>query len=150
MKIGDRAVLLLNCALSEATGIRAAAERQRQTISGYVLNIVMRAIRFDDGLTRLRELGVEARISIYGIDLYGLKGISKRPPGPRTRMLLSCSKDDARLIREAAKRRETPTSRLVLHALRRSWMVSERTIQSYRDGSSAKDDGPRQGLHTNK
>src|SRR5579859_3121053 len=128
MRNGHRTVLLLNCARSEAARIRAAAGRQRQTISGYVLNIIMRAIRFDDSLAHLRQLGVDARISVPGMEYYGLEGISRRPPGPRTTMLLSCSTVEARLIREAAKRREIPMSRLVLHALRRSWIVSERAI----------------------
>src|SRR5215472_11706929 len=103
----NRAVLLINCSQKEAQKIRAIAARQRRTISGYVLNILMNAIRFDESLARMRALGFEERPHVRDIELYGLEGISTRPPGPRTTMLLSCPEEEAKRIREAAKRKET-------------------------------------------
>jgi hypothetical protein len=123
-----RAVLLINCAEKEAREIRERAARQRRTISGYIMNILMPAIRFDDSIARLRELGAEERPHLRDIDLYGLEGFSRRPPGPRTTMLLSCSAKEAHQIREAAKRRETTISALILHGLRRAWLLANRNL----------------------
>ena len=121
MEMGNRATLLINCSQREARRIRETATRQRRTISGYVLNILMKAIRFDESLTRLREVGGEEKLAVRHLEFYGLGGFSARPSGPRTTMLLSCSKEDAHRIRETAKRKETTMSGLVLHALRLAW-----------------------------
>src|SRR5262245_22135876 len=120
-----RTTLLINCSRIEADRIRGMAARQRRTISGYVLNILMNAIRFDEGITRLRETGGDTRLRVKDIEYYGLGGFSTRPPGPRTTMLLSCSFEDARRIRDTAKRKEITISGLVLHALRRIWAVPD-------------------------
>jgi|SRR5215471_7690035 len=127
--MGSRNPLLINCSLKEARKIREVAARQRRTISGYVLNIVMKAIRVDEGLTRLRALGVQETPFVRDIEFYGLDGFSRRPPGPRTTMLLSCPIEEAQQIREAAKRKETTISGLVLHSLRLSWIVSDRQFR---------------------
>lgn len=37
----DRTALLIRCSREEAERIRAAAKRERRTVSGYVLNAVM-------------------------------------------------------------------------------------------------------------
>ena len=73
--MGNRAALLINCSKKEAQKIREAAGRQRRTISGYVLNILMNAIRLDEGLARLRALGVEKRLPVRDIEFYGLEGV---------------------------------------------------------------------------
>jgi hypothetical protein len=125
MRMRTRTALLINCSQKEALKIREIAARQRRTISGYVLNVVMNAIKFDESLARLRALGVEDRLHIRHIEFYGLEGVSPRPPGPRTTMLLSCPKEDARRIREAAQRKGTTISGVVLHALRLAWAVSD-------------------------
>src|SRR5262250_774785 len=114
MAMRNRTTLLINCSQKEAQRIRETAARQRRTISGYVLNILMKAIRFDESLTRLRSLGGEEKLSVRNFELYGLGGFSTRPTGPRTTMLLSCPVEDARKIRETAKRKEITISGLVL------------------------------------
>jgi len=125
----NRAALLINCSRKEAQKIREIAARQRRTISGYVLNILMKAIRLDEGVARLRALGVEERRLVRDPKFYGLDGVSRRPSGPRTTMLLSCPVEEARRIREAAKRKEITISGLVLHALRLSWIASEEQLR---------------------
>jgi len=117
--------LLINCSQKEARRIRETAARQRRTISGYVLNILMKAIRFDESLTRLKELGGDEALPVKHIEFFGLGGFSSRPTGPRTTMLLSCTKEEARRIRETAKRKETTMSGLVLHALRLAWAAPD-------------------------
>lgn len=126
--MGNRTALLINCSKKEAQKIREIAGRQRRTISGYILNVLMNAIRLDEGLARLRALGVEARLPVRDIEFYGLEGVSSPPPGPRTTMLLSCTVEEAQRIRETAKRKEITISGLVLHALRLAWMVSDRQV----------------------
>ena len=90
----------------------------------------MKAIRVDEGLSRLRALGVEQKVPVPNIELYGLDGVSSRPRGPRTTMLLSCSSEEAHRIREAARRKETTISGVVLHALRLSWVVSDEQLRA--------------------
>ena len=134
----NRNMLLINCSQGEAERIRKTAARQHRTISGYVLNVVLAAIRFDDSLTHLRSVGGDSRVSVRDIELYGLDGFSARPPGPRTTMLLSCSTDDARRIRETAKRKEITISGLVLHALRRTWTIpGARSLDTFVRGGGA-------------
>jgi hypothetical protein len=120
-----RASLLINCSLKEAIRIRETAARQRRTISGYVLNILMKAIRFDESLTHLRSLGGDASLPVRDIELFGLGGFTRRPAGPRTTMLLSCPTEDAEKIRQTAKRKEVTISGLVLHALRLAWAIPD-------------------------
>src|SRR5215470_20438330 len=121
----SRTTLLINCSKKEALRIRESAARQRRTISGYVLNILMKAIRYDESLAHLHELGGREKFSIRNIEFYGLGGFSSPPPGPRTTMLLSCPMEDAHRIRETAKRKETTISGLVLHALRLAWAIPD-------------------------
>src|SRR5262249_28900618 len=123
--MANRTALLINCSQKEAQRIRETAARQRRTISGYVLNILMKAIRFDESLARLRELGADEKLAVRNIEYYGLGGFSVRPMGPRTTMLLSCSKGDAQRIRATAKRKETTMSSLILHALRLAWATPD-------------------------
>ena len=120
-----RTSLLINCSQREAHRIRETAARQRRTISGYVLNILMKAIRFDESLAHLRALGGDEKLSVRNLEFYGLGGFSTRPTGPRTTMLLSCPVEDARKIRETAKRKEITISGLVLHALRLAWSIPD-------------------------
>ena len=117
--------MLINCSQKEAKRIREIAARQRRTISGYVLNIVLKAIRFDESLTHLRAVGGDEKLSVRDIEFYGLGGFSTRPHGPRTTMLLSCSMEDAKKIRDTAKRKETTMSGLVLHALSLAWSIPD-------------------------
>jgi len=135
-EMGNRTTLLVNCSQKEAKRIRETAARQRRTISGYVLNIVLKAIRFDESLTHLRAVGGDERLSVRDIEFYGLGGLSRRPPGPRTTMLLSCSIEDAQKIRDTAKRKETTMSGLVLHALSLAWSIPDGKTAPLMRGSS--------------
>ncbi len=46
----DRTALLIRCNTEEADRIRIEAEKQRRTISGYVLQITLRVVEIDDRL----------------------------------------------------------------------------------------------------
>jgi uncharacterized protein (DUF1778 family) len=112
----DRTALLINCSAGEAAAIRHHAELERRTVSGYVLNIVMRAVTFE---AQIRDLlkspsGIERTLSRLPLSA----------PGPRTTVLLRCSAEEAAAIRAAAKRRSCTISGFVLHALRRSWSIT--------------------------
>jgi hypothetical protein len=144
--MGNRTALLINCSKKEAQKIREIAGRQRRTISGYILNLVMNAIRLDEGLARLRALGVEERLPVRDIEFYGLEGVSSRPVGPRTTMLLSCTIEEAQRIRETAKKKEITISGLVLHALRLAWMVSDRQVLAPASGAIERQARPKSRL----
>ena len=48
----ERTALLVRCTTDEAARIRTEAEKQRRTISGYVLQITLRAMEIEDRLFR--------------------------------------------------------------------------------------------------
>jgi len=113
--MSGRASLLINCSVQEAREIRAQAKLQRRTVSGYALNIAMRAVGYDDQLFARFK-----RLSGFG----STWGHQHRAARPRTTMHLHCSEAEADRIRNAAKRRETTISGFVLHCVRRSWEVN--------------------------
>jgi hypothetical protein len=113
--MGDRTALLIRCSEDEARHIRAYSQRERRTVSAYVLAIVESNLDIEERLlarlTRFTQLnGVLSRAVIRGV-------------GPRTAVLVRCSVTEAKRIREGARRREMRISCFVLHALRRSWTV---------------------------
>src|SRR5215472_3838703 len=113
--MGNRTALLINCSKMEAQKIREQAELQRRTISGYVMYVVVRAVRFGENLIRLKALGFDESPYTRVIDFYGLNRVPpKKVDGPRTTMLLWCSKDEARRVRTVAKKRGMTISGLVL------------------------------------
>src|SRR5262245_54197269 len=98
--MAKRAALLIHCSKSEAQKIREIAKRQRRTISGYVLYVLMRAVQLHENLTRMRVAGVDEVPFAHLIEAYGLNGTpSMKAPGPRTTMLLWSSKEEANQIR---------------------------------------------------
>jgi uncharacterized protein (DUF1778 family) len=113
--MGQRTALLINCAQEQARTVRERAARERRTVSGYILNVVMRSIDFEDSLfarfnrlTRLPMLPPAPR------------------PHPRTTLLIRCSAEEAKRVRSAAVRRGGSMSAFVLWTLQRSWDVAER------------------------
>src|SRR5215831_2459763 len=111
--MGCRTALLLNCSEEEAQSVREQARLQRRTLSGYILNILMRTIEVDEKFFSVSRLVPLARES------------ATRPPGPRTTMLLRCSEEEARRIRGSARRRGITISGFVLRSLRRSWKIAD-------------------------
>lgn len=111
----ERTALLIRCTTDEASRIRMEAEKQRRTISGYVLQILVRQIEIEDRLF--------AKITDYRF----MNQIATRkvliPPGPRTAILVRCGTSEADRIREAARRRDVPINVFVLQALKRAWTV---------------------------
>jgi uncharacterized protein (DUF1778 family) len=113
--VPDRTALLIHCSAEEAKIIRQRAILQRRTISGYVLNVMMREIAHDERLfSALGRLQPWDRIFVWN---------SPRPVGPRTAMLLRCLVQESARIRLAAKRRGVTISAFVIHTLRSSWNV---------------------------
>jgi uncharacterized protein (DUF1778 family) len=111
--VPDRTALLIHCSAQEAKIIRERAILQRRTISGYVLNVMMRVVARDERLfTELGRLQRWDRIFVWN---------SLRPVGPRTTLLLRCSVQESARIRLAAKRRGATISAFVTHTLRSSW-----------------------------
>jgi hypothetical protein len=113
----DRTALLINCSQRELEQMRAYAEAEHRTLSGYVLNIVMRTVKFDE--TLFASLNRFAESNPFTVPQM------PRPAGPRATALLRCSIAEATRIRAAAKRRNTTISAFVLHALQRSWLVTK-------------------------
>jgi len=97
--------------------MRDFAALEHRTLSGYVLNIVMRTVTFEENLfTSLPRFQQTNPL---------LPWQPTRSAEPRATMLLRCSTDEATRIRAAAKRRRATISGFVLHTLRRSWLVTK-------------------------
>jgi uncharacterized protein (DUF1778 family) len=115
--MGNRTALLIRCSADEAAAIRDRAQRDRRTVSAYILTRLAPALHVEEmlfaRLSRFREFNQAAARTPL------------RPPGPRSAILLRCSVEEAKQIRVAAERRQTTISGFVLHALRRSWKVTE-------------------------
>ena len=110
-----RTALLIRCAVDQADRIRIEAEKERRTISAYVLGITARSIEVEDRL--FSKMTAYSRLNEI---------ISRRAliePGPRTAILVRCSSDEAERIRSAARRRDVPINAFVLQSLKRAWSV---------------------------
>lgn len=110
-KMSDRATLLIRCSVAEAAMIRDRARAERRTLGNYVLNIVARALRFEE------------KFSSRGIRSFRRARSGKRDRAalPRTAILLRCSVDERRRIHEAAERNDITISGFVLRCLTISW-----------------------------
>ena len=109
--------MLLHCSIEEATQVRCHAQLEYRNVSAYMLRLVMNAVRMDEkfapGPGGFRDVMISGKWKRTG---------EKKP---RTTMLLRCSPEEARLIREAAARRGLPMSEYVFRALRRSWKAMD-------------------------
>src|SRR5215470_11734247 len=112
----NRTALLICCSVEEAEKIRQEAAFEHRTIAGYVLNILLRALRVEERLAA--ELSIFQRLNRV------LSRAPTRAPGQRTAILVRCSIDDANRIRVGAKRRDATISGFVLHCLKRNWDVN--------------------------
>jgi uncharacterized protein (DUF1778 family) len=115
LAVAKRDALLISCSLDEAKTIRKLAAAQRRTISGYVLNIVMRKVEIEEGMFRRHQRLATLQATVRW-----------RLPGPRTTMILRCARQEAMRIRTAARRRDITISRFVLDALEIAWAVADR------------------------
>jgi hypothetical protein len=96
------------------------AKPQHRGKRSYISNIVIRAVEF------------EKQIMAKSVALNRSHcAAAVRAPGPRTVMLLRCSKDGFERIRRVAKIRDVTISGFVLHSLRRSWNIDQNLIQAY-------------------
>jgi len=109
----ERTALLIRCSKDEAERIRVEAEKQRRTISAYVLHIMSRMIEIEDRLFGKMDPSGPVRQVVSRKSLIGA--------GPRTAILVRCSVFEAERIREAAHRRDFPINAYVLQALKRAW-----------------------------
>jgi hypothetical protein len=110
-----RTALLIRCNVEEADRIRIEAEKERRTISAYVLFVVSRAIQVEDKLF--------STLSRYSAMNQVLSRRAMIAPGPRTAILVRCEVAEAERIRQSAQRREIAINAFVLQALRRVWSV---------------------------
>jgi uncharacterized protein (DUF1778 family) len=111
----SRTALLIRCATTDAERIRTEAERERRTISSYVLGVAARAVELEDRLY--------AKMSMHS-DFNRI--VSRRghiDPVSRTAILVRCEDVEAERIREAARRRNVPINSFVLQSLKRAWIV---------------------------
>ncbi len=109
----ERSALLIRCNTDEASRIRMEAERQRRTISAYVLQITLRVVEIDDRLF--------AKLSTLRSTNQLLSRRALITPGARTAILVRCDVAEAERIREAARRRDLPINAFVLQSLKRAW-----------------------------
>jgi uncharacterized protein (DUF1778 family) len=113
--MATRAAILISCSREEAATIRRLAAEQRRTISGYVLNVVIRKVEIEEEMFRRHH-----RLAMLRGDM------TWRAPGPRTTMLVRCTREEAARIRTAARRRDVTISGFVLDALQLAWAVTDR------------------------
>jgi hypothetical protein len=109
----SRTALLIRCTTDEADRIRIEADKQRRTISGYVLQIALRVVEMEDRLF--------SKLSNFRTTNQILSRRSLIAPGARTAILVRCGVDEAERIRESARRRDIPINAFVLQSLKRAW-----------------------------
>lgn len=112
----DRTALLISCTREQAATIHLRAGLERRTVSGYVLRILMRWLDLEERLVGIQRDTSQPLTAFQPV----------RFPGPRTTMLLRCSKGEAHRVRVGAKRRKTTISWFVLHSLSLSWSAEDR------------------------
>jgi uncharacterized protein (DUF1778 family) len=127
----NRAAILLQCSQGEARQIRSRAKLDHRRLSNYILSVVMPTVAFEEALhaklTRFRELnGALERRYIRG-------------PGPRTNILLRCSREESKRIRKAAEGREMTISGFLVHSLRRSWAIADQITARHPRRSKSND-----------
>jgi|SRR5215831_15743267 len=121
--MADRTALIISCTREQAATIHQRADLERRTLSGYVLRILMRWLDLEE-----RLIGIQQET---GRPLTAYQPV--RFPGPKTTMLLRCSKEEAHRIRVGAKRRGTTISWFVLHSLALSWSAKDRMLTESRN-----------------
>ena len=117
-----RTALIISCSQEQAAIIHHRAELERRNISGYVLRILMRWLDLEEKLVGVQQDTGRPLTAYHPV----------RFPGPRTTMLLRCSKEEAKRIRVGAKRRGTTISWFVLHSLALSWTAEDRVLMGSR------------------
>jgi hypothetical protein len=118
----ERAQLPLLCTVEEANEVRRRANDNYQTVSGYVLRVVMRVVQMDQ---RLAEILPTQFATTFFRGRNNWRGTEER-----TRLLLRCSSNEARLIRKAAKLRHMTVCAYVFAAMRRLWQITEQIKKS--------------------
>ena len=113
--MGNRTAILLSCCREDADMVRERARLDNRTVSGYVLNIVLRSVAF--------EATLRGRLGRAEFD--PIRRAEICPPGPKSPMLLRCSSEQAEAIRAAAKYKRMSVSGFVRSSLRKSWSASE-------------------------
>jgi uncharacterized protein (DUF1778 family) len=114
-----RPSLLIHCSQKEAQQVRKQAALQRRTVSGYVVNIVIRSVAFSDEL--VSSLGRRAFFKLN-------QGKRVKATAPRTALHIYCTAEEAKRIRGAASQRNMSISGYVLACLYRSW-ETEKSVE---------------------
>jgi len=119
----DRTALIISCSREQAAIVHQRADLERRTVSGYVLRILMRSMDVEDRVVLIQQDSGRPLTPYQPVRL----------PGPRTKILLRCSKAEAQRIREGAKRRRTTISWFVLYTLSFSWSAEDRMFMEFRN-----------------
>jgi hypothetical protein len=117
MKKMMRTSLLINCSEKEASEVRARAQSERRTVSGYVVNVLNGCMETSDGLVKYLRTAPSFKLDH-----------SKKPKlvGPRTTLHIYCAAEEATQIRHAADLRQVAMSHFVLSCLHRYWEIEDR------------------------
>lgn len=107
-----RTAIIVSCSRIEADQVRLQSRQERRTMSGYVLNVVMRFVAIE-------EMAQPAVRANYWYTR------PRRELGPRTTFLVRCNLREAIRIKSAASIRRWTVSAYVLHALQKSWLASK-------------------------
>ena len=102
--------MLIRCSVRDAEDVRDRAFAERRTLSGYLLNILMRQLQIDERLAS----NMTPDLKLTRPDS---TPPAKKSSEPRTALLLRCSVQEASRIRAGAQRRGTTINGYVLHAL---------------------------------
>jgi hypothetical protein len=106
--------LLIHCSRKDAEQVRTKAKLERRTVSSYVMNIVMRAVEFDERL--VVRLGLSPLFKVSG--KAKVKGVA-----PKTTLHIYCTMDEAKRVRQLATLRGITISGFVVGSLRRAWEI---------------------------
>lgn len=113
--------MLISCSKRELEIIHTQARTLRSTVSGYVLNIVMRAVAVDERL--FAQLGSVVP-STWPL----------RRPGAKAVVHIRCSPQDAKRIKDAATRRRMTSSGFMVMALESSWRARQLAAKAIGSG----------------
>ena len=106
-----RTALLTRCEADEADRIRVEAQKERRTISNYVLCIALRAAA-DRPLSEVNHYR------------------RSTTAGSRSAVLVRCTLSEADQIRESARRCAVPINAFVLRALESTWTRSTLPVRA--------------------
>jgi uncharacterized protein (DUF1778 family) len=114
--------LLIHLSKKEAQEVRGRAQIQRRTVSGYVMNIVLRRIEFADEIASNAPIAFKLTVPKQ-----------KKTSQPRTTLHIYCSVDEANRVRRSARLGRTTIGGFILNSLRHSWSIEDSLAEMQRE-----------------